>query len=150
MSSHPFELDYLRDLIKLMEETDLAEVEVGEEDRRVRLCRRQPNPAPTIIHGAVPAVGGAQVVDAAAPAASAPAAKTFNAPMVGTFYASSSPEADAFVQPGQTVKSGKVVCIIEAMKTFNQIEIDQPGTIKKVLVEDGQAVEYGQPLFELA
>jgi acetyl-CoA carboxylase biotin carboxyl carrier protein len=151
MTNAPFELDYLRELIKLMEETDLAEVEVGEEERRVRLCRRQPAPAPTYVTNG-PAGAPMPAGEAVAPAAAAstPAVKTFNAPMVGTFYLASSPDVDPFVQPGQTVKAGKVVCIIEAMKTFNQIEIDQAGSIKKILVEDGQPVEFGQPLFEMA
>jgi acetyl-CoA carboxylase biotin carboxyl carrier protein len=94
---------------------------------------------------ATPAV--AAVPAAEAPAAAEPAGHTVKSPMVGTFYRSSSPGAKAFVEVGDTIKQGDTICIVEAMKILNEIEADKTGTVTQILVDNGQAVEYGQPLF---
>jgi acetyl-CoA carboxylase biotin carboxyl carrier protein len=143
----------IKKLIDLIEESDVAEIEIHEGEESVRISRTSsaaqvvmqaapvaPAPAPT-------AVAPAPVAEAAP--APAPAQNTANAvksPMVGTFYRSSSPEAPAFVEVGQSVSVGDTVCIIEAMKMFNQIEADRSGTVKAILVENGHPVEYNEPL----
>lgn len=143
----------VKKLIELLEESGIAEIEIKEGEESVRISRMQQN----VAMPAAPAVA-APVAVAAAPAAQAPVAAAsaepeepsghlVRAPMVGTFYRSASPDAKSFVEEGQSVKSGDTLCIIEAMKLLNQIEADKSGIIKSVLVENGQPVEYNQPLF---
>lgn len=144
----------LRSLVKLMVDNDLTEIDLAEGDETVKLKRGSGQSAPTVVAGpasapvpvAVPAAAPAPV---AAPAEAQPAGATIDSPMVGSFYSASSPDAKAFASVGDAVDPGTVVCIIEAMKVFNEIKAEQKGTIKKVLVENGQAVEFGQPLFEI-
>ncbi len=141
----------IKKLIDLIQESDVAEIEIHEGEESVRISRNS-STAPVMM--AAPAMPAAIAAPAAAPAApvaeAAPAASnTANAvksPMVGTFYRSSSPEVAAFVEVGQTVAVGDVICIIEAMKMFNQIEADRSGTVKSILVENGHPVEFDEPL----
>ena len=128
------DLRKIKKLIDLLEESNLAELEIKEGEEVVRLSR-----VPT---------GGMTV---AAPAANAlPEGHVVKAPMVGTFYASATPGAAAFVKVGQQVKAGETLGIIEAMKMFNQIEADVAGTVQAILVENGQPVEFDQPMFVIA
>ncbi len=149
------DLRKLKKLIDLVEQSGIAELEITEGEEKVRISRG------TVISAGAPMTGHPSVVPAQAGALAAPAAAVtepepvdaapeghiMKAPMVGTFYRSSAPGAKAFVDVGQTVAAGDIVCIIEAMKLLNEIEADQSGVIKSVLVENGQPVEYGQPLF---
>ncbi|MGM0517254.1 MAG: acetyl-CoA carboxylase biotin carboxyl carrier protein [Pseudomonadota bacterium] len=143
----------VKKLIELLEESGVAEIEIKEGEESVRISRASQQPpmvqAPAPQQPMAPAP--AAEVPAPAPAESAepsaPAGETINSPMVGTFYRASSPEASPFVEVGTTVRQGDTLCIIEAMKMFNQIEAEVDGTIKSVLVENGQPVEYDQPLF---
>ncbi len=157
------DLRKLKTLIDLVAESGIAEIEVTEGEDKVRIVKNNPAPAmpmsmpaPTYVSApmpaAPPAVAPAAAAAAAAPAAAAPAAEepkghVVKSPMVGTFYRSPSPGAASFVEVGQTVKPGDTLCIIEAMKLLNEIEAEVAGEVKEVLVENGQAVEYGQPLF---
>jgi acetyl-CoA carboxylase biotin carboxyl carrier protein len=140
----------IKKLIDLIQESDVAEIEIQEGEESVRISRNSTS-APVMM--AAPAPQSAPVAAApavAAEAAPAPAANNFanavKSPMVGTFYRSSSPEAPAFVEVGQTVSEGDVICIIEAMKMFNQIEADRSGTVKAIIVENGHPVEFDEPL----
>ena len=140
----------VKKLIELLEESGVAEIEIKEGEESVRISRNAQQPpampaAPAMAPQQAPAP--AQVAEAPAAEPSEPAGETINSPMVGTFYRASSPEASPFVEVGTTVKKGDTICIIEAMKMFNQIEAEVDGTIKSVLVENGQPVEYDQPLF---
>ena len=147
------DLRKLKKLIDLVEESGIAELEITEGEEKVRISRNGNHAAPAV---AVMAPAVAPVAPApapaAAPAAAEPAAPAqpeghlLKSPMVGTFYRSPSPGAKAFVEIGQSVNEGDTVCIIEAMKLLNEIEADRSGIIKAVLVENGQPVEYGQPL----
>ena len=141
----------VKKLIELLEESDLAEIEITEGDDSVRISRHSqaqvPPPAPAQVM-AVPATPTATGADATPDApAPQPDGSTINAPMVGTYYASPAPGAKPFVQVGSEVQVGDVLCIIEAMKMMNQIEAEQAGRIVSVLVENGEPVEFGQPLF---
>ena len=153
------DLRKLKTLIDLVAESDIAELEVTEGESKVRIVKSSAIPQNQMVmmppqgvqQFSAPAV---QTAPAAAPAAgSAPAAAAeptghvVKSPMVGTFYRSSAPGAPAFVDVGSTVKEGDTLCIIEAMKLLNEIDADMSGTITKVLVENGQPVEFGQPLF---
>jgi acetyl-CoA carboxylase biotin carboxyl carrier protein len=144
------DLRKLKKLIDLVQESGIGEIEITEGEEKVRISR-QSSGAPVIMAGSA-----GQPVPIAAPAAGvapAPAAEpeakghTLKSPMVGTFYRAPSPGAPAFVEVGQAVAKGQTLCIIEAMKLLNEIECDQSGTVKAILVENGQPVEYGQPLF---
>jgi len=141
----------VKKLIELLEESGVAEIEIKEGEESVRISRAtQPPAAMPTAPAMAPQQAPAPAPAAEAPAAtepSEPAGETINSPMVGTFYRASSPEASPFVEVGSTVKKGDTLCIIEAMKMFNQIEAEVDGTIKSVLVENGQPVEYDQPLF---
>jgi len=147
------DLRKLKKLIDLVQESGIAELEITEGEEKVK-----------IVKGGVVSVSAAPVMampaapPAAAPASAAPAAEAADAgqeghvvkaPMVGTFYRSPSPDAKVFVEVGQAVKEGDTICIIEAMKLMNEIEADASGVVKAILVENGQPVEYGQPLFIL-
>jgi len=149
------DLRKLKKLIDLVQESGIAELEITEGEEKVKIVKGgsvtvMPGPAAA----APPAERTAAPSPAAAPAApepqAAPEGHVVKAPMVGTFYRSPSPDAKVFVEVGQTVKEGDTVCIIEAMKLMNEIEADASGTVKAILVENGQPVEYGQPLFILA
>lgn len=149
------DLRKLKTLIDLVSESNISELEITEAEGKVRIVKAgEAPPAPQVQSLAAPApAAAAPVAAAAAPAAGAPAAApeptghTVKSPMVGTFYRSASPGAPAFVEVGSQVKEGDTLCIIEAMKILNEIEADKSGTVTKVLGENGQAVEYGQPLF---
>lgn len=141
----------VKKLIELLEESDIAEIEIKEGEESVRITRI-PVAAPLM---AAPVAAPIAAPIAATPAPTAEPASgseeisghVVRAPMVGTFYSAASPGAKIFVEEGQTVKVGDTLCIIEAMKLLNQIESDKAGTIKSILVENGQPVEYNQPLF---
>ena len=139
----------IKKLIELVEESGITELEVQEEEGTVRISRAAPAVAPAAIQYAAAPVAPAAAPVAAAPA-EAPAAEIsghhVRSPMVGTFYRSPSPEAKAFVEVGQTVKVGDALCIVEAMKMMNRIEADKAGVVKAILVNDGEAVEFDQPL----
>lgn len=154
------DLRKLKTLIDLVSESNVSELEITEAEGKVRIVKAAPA-APVMMAPAVSAPVAAPIAPitvtapAATPAAAAPAAPAevqghvVKSPMVGTFYRSPSPGAKPFVEVGQAVKEGEAVCIIEAMKILNEIEADRAGVIKEILVENGQAVEYGQPLFVL-
>ena len=143
----------IKKLIELVEESGITELEVQEEEGTVRISRAAPAVVPAAIQYAAAPVAPV-VAPAAAPAAAAPAeapaaevsGHQVRSPMVGTFYRSPSPEAKAFVEVGQTVKVGDALCIVEAMKMMNRIEADKAGVVKAILVNDGEAVEFDQPL----
>ena len=156
------DLRKLKTLIDLVSESGVAELEITEGDDRVKIVNRV-GAAP--VAAAAPAVIATPVVASAAPAAApaptvaaepaaAPVAaedtRTINSPMVGTFYRAPSPGAKPFADVGQKVKAGDTVCIIEAMKLLNEIETEYDGVIKEIFVENGQPVEFGQPLFVIA
>ena len=151
----------VKKLIELLEESGIAEIEITEGEEAVRISRYPQ--AGAVAPMAMPAAPMQVAAPAAAPAPAAPAAeapaeapppaadgKTVNAPMVGTFYRSPSPEAEPFVKPGDTVSVGDTLCIIEAMKMMNQIEAEIAGTIVSVECENGDAVEFGQVLFKIS
>jgi acetyl-CoA carboxylase biotin carboxyl carrier protein len=151
------DLRKIKTLIDLVQESGIAELEITEGEEKVRISRHSaPMIAPAMTHVAAPmmmaapAVGGAMAAGAAPAAVAAapePSGHTLKSPMVGTFYRSPSPGASVFVEVGQTVSKGQTLCIIEAMKLLNEIESDAAGVVKAILVENGQPVEYGQPLF---
>jgi acetyl-CoA carboxylase biotin carboxyl carrier protein len=144
------DLRKIKTLIDLVQQSGIAELEITEGEERVRISRAgAPAAAPAVAPVAMPAIAAAPI---AAPAESAaqpavPEGEVLKSPMVGTFYRAASPGAKPFVDVGQAVKAGETVCIIEAMKLLNEIEADRDGVIKTILVENGQPVEYGQPLF---
>jgi acetyl-CoA carboxylase biotin carboxyl carrier protein len=152
------DLRKLKTLIDLVSESNVSELEITEAEGKVRIVKG-PVGAPVMAAAAAPATVAPVAMTAAAPVATAASAETaaletvtghvVKSPMVGTFYTSSSPEAKPFVQVGSVVKEGETVCIIEAMKILNEIEADKSGTITRILVNNGQAVEYGQPLFHI-
>ena len=146
----------VKKLIELLEESGIAEIEISEGEESVRISRYPQGGAPApVVHYAAPPVAApaaaAPAIAAAAPAAAAPAASkadhTVTAPMVGTFYSAASPGAKPFVDIGSEVNVGDTLCIIEAMKMMNQIESEFTGRVVSVRVENGNPVEFGQPLF---
>jgi acetyl-CoA carboxylase biotin carboxyl carrier protein len=147
------DLRKLKTLIDLVSESNVSELEITEAEGKVRIVKGSPGgmqmmPASGMVHAPqVAAAPASPAVAAASEAPPAPTGHTVKSPMVGTFYRSSSPGAKPFVEVGSQVKEGDTVCIIEAMKILNEIEADKSGTITKLLCENGQAVEYGQPLF---
>lgn len=151
------DLRKLKTLIDLVSESNISELEITEADGKVRIVKADPNrpvaaayvppPAAPAPAAAAPAAAAAAAAPPAAPAPVVETGHVVKSPMVGTFYRSSSPSAKAFVEVGQQVKEGEPICIIEAMKIMNEIEADHAGTISKILVDNGQAVEFGQPLF---
>ena len=152
------DLRKLKTLIDLVSESNISELEITEADGKVRIVKSDPAAAIAVqpVYAAAPAapVVQAAATSAAPVAAAAPApvaavetGHVVKSPMVGTFYRASSPNAKAFADVGQAVKEGEAICIIEAMKIMNEIEADKTGTITKILCENGQAVEFGQPLF---
>lgn len=151
------DLRKLKKLIDLVQESGIAELEISEGEEKVRINRLGSTdqvalpampaaPAPVTTISAVPAAAAAPAPEETeAPEASE--GNTVKSPMVGIFYRASSPGANAFVEVGQSVSAGETLCIIEAMKLLNEIEAETSGTIKAILVDNGQPVEYGQPLF---
>ena len=153
------DLRKLKTLIDLVAESDIAELEVTEGESKVRIVKSSAIPQNQMVvmppqgvqQYSAPAVQAAAPAPAAAPAAPAePTGHVVKSPMVGTFYRSSAPGAPAFVEVGSTVKEGDTLCIIEAMKLLNEIEADHDGVVKEILAENGEPVEYGQPLIALA
>jgi acetyl-CoA carboxylase biotin carboxyl carrier protein len=146
------DLRKLKTLIDLVSESNVSELEITEAEGKVRIVKSAgvamaaPMVAAPMVMAAPVAATAPAVAAAEAPAA-APAGHAVKSPMVGTFYRSSSPGAAPFVQIGSVVKEGDTLCIVEAMKILNEIEADKAGTVTQVLCENGQAVEYGQPLF---
>ncbi len=147
------DLRKLKTLLDLVSASGIAELEIHEGEDRVRIVNRTASAAPA------PAAAPAPVLPAAVPQAAAPEHEepvqaeeetAIVSPMVGTFYRAPSPGADPFVSEGDTVKKGQVIGIIEAMKLLNEVEADQDGVVKKFLVENGQPVEFGQPILTLA
>ena len=158
------DLRKLKTLIDLVSDSNVSELEITEAEGKVRIVKSGPSQA---MHIAQPVVSTAPVAAAIAPAPVAPVAPAqaevdassadaapnghvVKSPMVGTFYRSSSPEAAAYVEVGTQVKEGQTICIIEAMKILNEIEADKSGTITQIVAQNGQAVEYGAPLFVIA
>ena len=155
------DLRKLKTLIDLVSESNVSELEITEAEGKVRIVKGggsmpQVVAAPAVVAASAAPLPGPMAPAAAAPAAmpaagavvaEAPTGHLVKSPMVGTFYRSASPGAKSFVEIGAQVKEGDTICIIEAMKILNEIEADKSGTVTKVLVENGQAVEYGQPLF---
>jgi len=152
------DLRKLKTLIDLVSESNISELEITETEGKVRIVKggiaapvqyvqTVPAPAPAIGTAAPAGAIAAAPAPAAAPVEAAPSGHVVKSPMVGTFYRSSSPGAPAFVEVGSQVKEGDTLCIIEAMKILNEIEADKGGTVTQILGENGQAVEYGQPLF---
>lgn len=151
------DLRKLKTLIDLVSDSNVSELEITEAEGKVRIVKSTPQTAPMAMNAVQYAA--APVAAAPAPVAAAPVVEiapvelvaasghTVKSPMVGTFYRSSSPGAASFVEMGTEVKEGDTLCIIEAMKILNEIEADKSGRISKILCENGQAVEYGQPLF---
>jgi len=148
----------VKKLIELLEESDIAEIEIHEGEESVRISRAS-TVAPAIIAATpspaapltAPGPAGSRPAAEASPAAAAePEGHVIRSPMVGTFYRAPSPGAKSFVEEGQTVSTGETLCIIEAMKILNQIESDTSGKILKILVENGQPVEYNEPLFVIS
>ncbi|MDD4929050.1 MAG: acetyl-CoA carboxylase biotin carboxyl carrier protein [Gallionella sp.] len=145
------DLRKLKTLIELVEASGIAELEISEGEERVRITRTVASGQQMYTPAPQPQIMAAPV--AAAPVAAAPAAPAVQeghvvkSPMVGTFYRSPSPGSKQFVDVGQSVKTGDTLCIIEAMKLLNEIDADHTGVIKAILVENGQPVEFGQPLF---
>ena len=143
------DLRKLKKLIDLVQESGIGELEITEGEEKVRIVR-----AGAVAQSTAPALPAPVEAPAAAkpadPGPPAPDEHVVKAPMVGTFYRSPSPEAAPFVEVGQNVKEGQTICVIEAMKLMNEIEVDSTGVIRAILVENGQPVEYGQPLFIIA
>lgn len=150
------DLRKLKTLIDLVSDSNVSELEITEAEGKVRIVKGSPavvqnyGPPPAYPHQSAqaPAAGAAPAV-VLPMVAEPPAGHTVKCPMVGTFYRSSSPGAKAFVEVGDAIKEGDTICIVEAMKILNEIEADKSGTVTRVFCENGQAVEYGQPLFTI-
>jgi len=147
------DLRKLKTLIDLVSESNISELEIAEADGKVRIVKAPgtaPAPAaaaPGIVHSMPAPAAPALATPAAEAEAKVETGHVVKSPMVGTFYRTASPGTDPFVEVGSVVKAGEPVCIIEAMKIMNEIEADSAGTIRQILCENGQAVEFGQPLF---
>ncbi len=144
----------IKKLIELIEDSGVSEIEIKEGEESLRITRHTENPVPQAYMPAAPVSAPAAATTISLPSEPKEVqepvhseADMIKSPMVGTFYRASSPTADPFVEVGQTVSVGDTLCIIEAMKMLNQIESDKSGTIKEILVENGQPVEFGQPVF---
>ena len=152
----------VKKLIELLEESNIGEIEIKEGEESVRISRHGNQPAAPVAYAApapvapapapaaAPAAAEAPAAEAVAPAAAPAADNAVLSPMVGTFYRAPSPEAPSFVEVGQTVRVGDVLCIVEAMKMMNQIEADRAGTVTAIHVENGEAVEFDQPLISIS
>ena len=149
------DLKAIKQVVEMMKRSEISEFEIEEKDFKLRLCRK--NGETQIIHAAAPLAAAPAAAAAAAPAAPTAAAapveekgiSMVTSPMVGTFYTAASPESPAFAKVGSKVGADSIVCIIEAMKVMNEIQSEISGTITEILVENGAAVEYGQPLFKV-
>jgi acetyl-CoA carboxylase biotin carboxyl carrier protein len=152
------DLRKLKTLIDLVSESNVSELEITEAEGKVRIVKSVPaapmvyaSPAPAPVVGVAAPAAGVETALVPVPSASAAPVEVkghiVKSPMVGTFYRSASPGAKAFAEVGQAIKEGEPICIVEAMKILNEIEADHSGTVTQILVENGQAVEYGQPLF---
>ncbi len=145
------DLRKLKTLIDLVSESNVSELEITEAEGKIRIVKSSGAPLerrqPAVAMVAVPAAVAAAPVVPIVPIAEASTGHAVKSPMVGTFYRSASPGAKPFIEVGSVVKEGETICIIEAMKILNEIETDKSGTITRILCENGQAVEYGQPLF---
>ena len=148
------DLRKLKTLIDLVSESNISELEITEAEGKVRIVKTEaPAAAPLVPYATAPLMPAALSTAAPAAAPRAPAepppdsGHVVKSPMVGTFYRSASPGAEPFAEIGTVVKEGQAICIIEAMKIMNEIEADKAGTVRQILCENGQAVEYGQPLF---
>jgi acetyl-CoA carboxylase biotin carboxyl carrier protein len=147
------DLRKLKKLIDLVQDSGIAELEISEGEERVRITRTLAGApvqyAPPTVYTSAPVPSAPEVTNGSTPApeAAQPEGHIVKSPMVGTFYRAPSPGAKPFVEVGQTVNAGDTLCIIEAMKLMNEIEADRGGVIKAILVENGQPVEYGEPLF---
>lgn len=143
----------IKKLIELLEESGLNEIEIKEGEESIRLSRNATSLSMAPVYSAPPPLPQqtpmitAEVLPAASAASSLPPGQTVTAPMVGTFYRASGPDAKPFVEVGQVVKKGDTLCIIEAMKMMNPIESEVEGTVAAILLNNGEPVEYGQPLF---
>ena len=154
------DLRKLKTLIDLVSESNVSELEITEAEGKVRIVKSAPaGVAQPVTYSMVPAPAGAAAAPASPPAdvvptveapAAAPEGHTVKSPMVGTFYRAASPGAKPFVEVGDTIKEGETICIVEAMKILNEIEADKSGTVTRILVDNGQAVEYGQPMYIIA
>ena len=150
-----FTVDRIRNLVELMKEHDLSEIDLRESRQRIRLCRgpkvvaQAAAPAYAPAPAAAPAASASSPARASEPAGDAPGTIIIKSPMVGTYYCRPNPKAEAFVKVGSQVDSSTVICIIEAMKVFNEIPAEVRGKITAILVEDGEAVEFDKPLFKL-
>jgi acetyl-CoA carboxylase biotin carboxyl carrier protein len=148
------DLRKLKTLIELVESSGIGELEIQEGEERVRITRAAPAPHPPAFShamAAAPTASALATAPASAPAAPPePEGHTVKSPMVGTFYRSASPGAKPFVDVGDSVQEGDTLCIIEAMKLMNEIEADASGVVKAILVDNGQPVEFGQPLVIIA
>jgi acetyl-CoA carboxylase biotin carboxyl carrier protein len=151
----------VKKLIELLEESNIGEIEIKEGEESVRISRHGAQQAAPVAYAApapvaaapapaAPAPAEAPATEAAAPAAAPVADNAVLSPMVGTFYRAPSPEAPSFIEVGQTVRVGDVLCIVEAMKMMNQIEADRAGTVTAIHVENGEAVEFDQPLISIS
>ena len=148
-----FEVQRIRRLVELMKEHDLSEIDLRESRHRIRICRGPKEgprvayapPPPPPVHAAPQAAPAAK----GAPAADSPNTVTIKSPMVGTYYSRPNPKAEAFVKVGSKVDVNTPICIIEAMKVFNEIPAEVRGTVTAILVEDGEAVEFDKPLFKV-
>ena len=148
------DLRKLKKLIDLVQESGISELEVTEGEEKVKIVKHgAPSPAQQVVHvpaaSAAPATPASTAAPATPPVDALPEGHVVNSPMVGTFYRAPSPEAKNFVELGQNVTEGDPLCIIEAMKLMNEIDSDAGGVVKAILVENGQPVEFGQPLFIL-
>ncbi len=152
------DISYVKKLIKLLSESNVDEIEVEEEGKRIRVAKHSNNsvraamiPAPPVVQPAAGAPQPPESAPATGPAAPPPAPAhnlhEIRSPIVGTFYRAPAPDAAPFVQVGTAIDAGTVLCIVEAMKLMNEIESDIAGKVAKILVENGQPVEYDQPLF---
>ncbi len=147
------DLRKLKTLIDLVSDSNISELEITEADGKVRIVKSEPAAAAPLVYAPGPVMATQPVAAAVAAAPAEPVATPVDpghavkSPMVGTFYLSASPGSKAFVEVGSQVKEGDPICIIEAMKIMNEIEADKSGTVKRILCENGQAVEFGQPLF---
>ena len=140
------DLDQLRELIRLLDESNLTEIEVAHDDDRIRVRR---DPAPVVGAVASPSAGASSTTQSGSALAEQDDGNYVTSPFVGTFYRAPSPETEAFVQQGDSIAPGQVLCIVEAMKLMNEIESEVSGTIVEILVENGKPVEYGDRLFRI-
>ena len=142
-----FDIERIRDIVELMEQHELTEIDLQQGDDRIKLNR---GGQPVMVQAPVAAAPAAPAAaSAAAPASTNDGSITINAPMVGTFYAKATPEAEPFVKVGDVVSPDTIVCIVEAMKVFNEIPAECSGKIVEILVSDQQAVDYKKPMFRV-